>query len=158
MAQLRPNGTFAISGWYAINCRLPDEPAKPRPDWFFNVATADGSFALTPKKAPITDIHGSATISPMLVDLKEFRGNTLGGTIIAAGKITPVRPIHYDGVATLYNVEMKTACDVMGYAPKKPIIGQVYLKTSLVGDGFGGPKTPLDTLTAAGEFELVGGN
>jgi hypothetical protein len=160
IAHLRPQGPFAIGGgsWYAINRRLPDEDAKPKPDYFFRVSTAGGAFALTEHKVPLTDIHADATVSPMLIDIAHLRAKALDGTVLASTKITPVRPVIYEGTATFYNINLQTASRDLELTLKKPLMGQMYLKVSASGNGPGGTRWPLQAFAADGEFQIANGN
>jgi hypothetical protein len=158
IAQLRPTGSFAIGGWYAINRKLPEETARPKPDYFFRVSTAGGAFALTDRMAPLTDIRADATVSPMLVDIVRLRGKTLGGEVIAATQFTPGKPMRYAGVATFYNVNLDTAWQELGMPMKSPLTGAAYFKIRGSGIGRGGTISPLQAVAADGEFEIVDGN
>ncbi|HZK79651.1 MAG TPA: hypothetical protein VFC46_01255, partial [Humisphaera sp.] len=158
VAQLRPTGPFAISGWYAINRKLPGEIARPKGDYFFRVSTAGGAFALTDRMAPLTDIRADATVSPMLVDIVRLRGKTLGGEVIAATQFTPGHPMRYAGMATFYNVNLETAWRELGPPTKAPLAGVAYFKIRGSGVGRGGTISPLQAVAAEGEFEIVDGN
>lgn len=160
VAQLRPTGPFMVGGgsWYAINRQLPGEVAKPKPDFFFRVASAKGAFALTDRKGPLTSIRGQATVSPMMVDIKNLRGDFLGGTVIASGRVTPIRPVYYDGVVTFYNVNLDAARRQLALVGKMPVVGQMYLKSHVSGIGRGGGLTPIEAFAAEGEFDAVDGN
>ena len=158
IAQLRPAGSYAITGWYAINRKLPTGPPKPKPDYFFRVSTADGTFLLTDHRVSLSSMHADATISPMLVNIGSLRGETLGGTMMAAVKITPVRPVSYDGVLTLYNVNAERVFHDFEITLKKPLVGQAYVKVHATGSGRDGPVSPLKTLAMDGELAIVNGN
>jgi hypothetical protein len=158
IAQLRPSGPFAIAGWYGINRKMPDAVARPKADYFFRVSTAGGAFALTPNKAPLTDIRADATVSPMLVDISHLRGKIFGGEVIASTKITPVHPVHYDAAATFYNINLGKAWQELGGVEKSPLLGIAYFKTRVSGSGPGGNVSPLQSIAADGEFEIVNGN
>jgi hypothetical protein len=158
--QLRPSGPFIIGGgsWFGINVPVPGRPEKSKPDFFFRISSTKGAFALTDHQAPLTAIRGDATVSPMLVDITNLRGEFLGGTVIASGKVTPVLPVHYDASGTFYNVNLALAQRQLGVNMQKPLVGQMYLKANVSGYGKGGPQTPLKSLAANGEFEIVEGN
>ncbi|HWE02076.1 MAG TPA: AsmA-like C-terminal region-containing protein [Tepidisphaeraceae bacterium] len=158
IAQLRPTGSFAISGWYGINRKLPGEAKRPKADYFFRVSTAGGAFALTDHKAPLTDIRADATVSPMLIDITRLRGKTLGGELIASSQIAPVRPVHYQGNATFYNVNLEKAWNALGMPTKAPLLGTAYFKIRISGVGAGADISPLRSIAANGEFEVVDGN
>ncbi len=160
IAQLRPSGAFSIGAgsWYAINRKQPGEKLKPKADYYFRVATAGGAFALTPHKAPVTNIVADATVSPMRVNIPRFRGDALGGTLIAVVDITPVKPVTYTGLVTLYNVDLQKAAHDLEMKPKKPIVGKAYVKTRVLINGAGGPKPPLQSLAMDGEFQIVNAN
>lgn len=162
IAQLRPVGTFAVGGesWYAINRRLPGEMLKPKPDYFFRVSTAGGAFALTSHKIPVTDIHGDATVSPMLINVTRFRGRALDGLMDADAKITPSLPVRYQGNLGLYNIDLaKLSADFdLREGTRGPVRGKGFLKTRVAGAGRNGAIPPMNSLTAAGEFEVIDGN
>lgn len=160
IAKLRPSGAFAIGGgsWYAINRKLRGEPAKPKSDFFFRISTAGGAFALTKSKAPLTAIFADATVSPLMVDITRLRAKALGGAVMAHARITPGRPLHYEGVATFYNARLTQAWKDLGIHPAKPVTGVAYVKIHASGFGRGGRIKPMQTLAADGEFEIVDGN
>jgi hypothetical protein len=160
VAQLRPSGSFAIGGgsWYAINRKLSGETAKPKPDYFFRVSTSAGAFHLTDHKFPLTNIKGDATVSPMLVNITALRGQCFGGTAVATAKITPVKPVHYEGLATFYNANLEMASRQLELKLKKPLIGQMYLQAQVSGVGKDGPSKPIESFSAEGELEVVQGN
>ena len=142
--------------WFAVNRKLPGRAIKAKPDYFFRVSTTDGNFSLTNHLIPLTHIRGNATVSPMMVDIPNIRGQAVGGTIIASGKITPIRPVFYQGTVTLYNADLNQTTVALGARLSKPLLGTGYLKTQISCYGPGGNRSPLKTLAAAGEFEVAG--
>ena len=66
---------------------------------------------ITDHPAPLTAIRGDATVSPMLVDITNLRGDFLGGTVIGIRKSNArCHPVHYEATAfAFYNVNLALA-------------------------------------------------
>lgn len=158
--QLRPTGTFVVGGgsWYAINRWLPGAAHRPRADFFIRLSTAGGAFALTPHKAPLTEITGDATISPLMVRIESLRGSVFGGTVMGSARIVPVSPTHYDAAATFYNANLQRVWQELNIDLKKPVTGVAYLKAYATGAAGGGTEAALKSLKADGELQVVDGN
>jgi hypothetical protein len=162
IAQLRPTGPFDIGGgsWYAINCKHPGEWPPPKADYFFRITTTQGAFALYDAKVPLLNIHADSTVSPMSVDIPHFKADVFDGTLTATTRITPVRPVRYEGTATLYNVNLDKASAAVEPPGGKGgrLSGRGFANARLSGIGPGGARTPKQLFTGGGEFEILGGD
>ncbi|HWE96999.1 MAG TPA: hypothetical protein VG269_23760 [Tepidisphaeraceae bacterium] len=162
IAQLRPTGAFDVGGgsWYAINRKHWGEWPPPKPDYFFRVATTQGTFALYDAKIPLQNIHGDATISPMSIEIPHFKADVFEGTVTSTARITPVRPVRYDGSVLLYNVNLDKASAAVAPPDGKGgrLSGRGFAKAHLAGGGPGGTRTPKQLFAGDGEFEVLGGD
>jgi hypothetical protein len=163
VAQLRPEGAFEVGAgsWYATNRPRKDEPwRKLAPDLFLHVSTDGGSFLVTPYQIPLNDIHGDSTISPLATEISHFEAKTLGGTAAAVGRFACGRPFFFNGQVQLRDIDLKqfgAAFDLKGPVRSR-LSGIAYANIALGGESAGGARTPLEALTAAGEFQILRGD
>ncbi|MDB5304257.1 MAG: AsmA family, partial [Phycisphaerales bacterium] len=162
IAQLRPTGPFDIGGgsWYAINIRRPGETVKPKADYFFHVSTTQGAFAVYEGRVPLKNIHGDSTISPLLIDIPQFRADSFEGSVTATAKITPTRPVRYDGQLLLYDVNLDKASAIIHPPDGKrdQLSGRGFANLHISGGGPDAAHTARQLFAADGEVEIINGD
>ncbi|MDB5353882.1 MAG: AsmA family [Phycisphaerales bacterium] len=162
IAQLRPTGPFDVGGesWYAINLRRPGEILKPKPDYFFHVSSTRGAFAVHEGRVPLLNIHGDSTVSPMAIDIPKFQADSFDGTVTASVKITPTRPVRYDGKLLLYNVDLDKASAAVQPPDGKrnQLTGRGFADLHITGGGPDGAHTPRQLFAADGDIEIINGD
>jgi uncharacterized protein involved in outer membrane biogenesis len=169
---LRPVGTFTVGrdSWYAVTkveppLRARTDPAEPprtpphrKGDWYFSVATDDGSFTLTRHRIELTHMTGDATVSNMVIDIRRLEADVFGGRLSGTTQITPGGDTRYQGRAFLRGADLS--------AVSKTFILPETTSAKLTGVGnldmeFTGSRpdhgSALDALRAAGEFEVFRG-
>jgi uncharacterized protein involved in outer membrane biogenesis len=172
IGRLRPVGTFTVGrdSWFAVTrveppLRAKTDPAEPprtpphrKGDWFFSVATDDGSFTLTKHRVELNHMTGDATVSNMLVDIRRLEADVFGGRLSGTTQITPGGATQYQGRAFLRGADLS--------AVSKTFILPETSSAKLTGVGnldveFAGQRpdngSALDALRAAGEFEVFRG-
>ena len=171
---LRPVGPFTVGrdSWFAVTKVEPDlrirtDPAAPprtppsrKSDWYFSVATDSGSFTLTDDRIPLTNMTGDATVSNLLIDVRRLEADTLGGKLTGTVQITPGRETKYQGRAYLRGVDLDAVSKVYILPETKDakLTGEGNLDVEFAGVDPDDGRSPLDTLRAAGEFEVLGGH
>lgn len=160
---LRPTGPFTVGGgsWYAMNRPSRDEPGqKLKADFFVRLIGDGGCFAITNYKIPLTDIHGDATLAPLMVDISHFDAKSLGGTAVAVGKIVPGKPFLYQGEINVRDADLRQLASAISLREpaRSRLSGIGYARMQLAGAGKGGGKTFADQLTANGEVEILHGD
>ena len=171
---LRPVGLFAVGrdSWFAVTRVEPDlrirtDPAAPprtppgrKSDWYFSVATDAGSFTLTEDRIPLTNMAGDATVSNLLIDVRRLEADVLGGRLTGTVQITPGSNLKYQGRAYLRGVDLEAVSKVYIVPETKDarLTGEGNLDIRFAGARPSGGRSPLDTLQAAGEFEVLRGH
>jgi hypothetical protein len=162
VAQLRPTGPFEVGGgsWYAINLRRPGEMLKPKADYFFHVSSTRGAFAVYEGRVPLVNIHGDSTVSPMAIDIPKFQADSFDGTVTANAKITPARPVRYDGKLLIYNVDLDKASAAVRPPDGKrnQLTGRGFANLHITGGGPDGVHAPRELFAADGEIEIINGD
>ena len=170
---LRPVGPFTVGrdSWYAVtkvdpNPRVRPDPASPprtspgrKSDWYFSVATDNGSFTLTDDRIPLTRMTGDATVSNMLIDVRRLEADVLGGRITGTLQVTPGGKRAYQGKAYLRGIDLEAVSKVYILPESKDarLTGEGNLDLTFSGAKPPPGESPLSTLSANGEFEVLGG-
>jgi hypothetical protein len=171
LAELRPEGTFAIgNGRLTLNYRLP-QSGKPKPadDFAFDISS-DGSaaFSVTKRRIPITNVRGKATVDNLAIivgtdGLKPsiIQGRCMEGDVSLHMKIIPRSgraPAHFQGEAWVRDINVALLCNVFDLRDGEVSRagGKGYLHTNFSLDGSGGKTPPSETLRADGEAEILG--
>jgi hypothetical protein len=168
VAALRPRGPFIIGGgsWYAINRPHPDDARrKLKSDFFIRLIGDGGSFTVTNKLIPLTDIQGEATLTPMSIDIKRFDSKSLGGRAWASGQIAPgqrdeKRPFLYRGRTELRHIDLAELGKLLAMKDSGRMRLSGFGSSSLQISGVGGPigRDALQTFKADGEVQIVRGD
>jgi len=168
VAALRPHGPFIIGGgsWYAINRPQPnDARRKLKTDSFIRLIGDGGSFTVTNKLIPLTDIQGEATLTPMSINIQRFDSKSLGGRAWASGQIAPgqvdeKRPFLYRGRAELRHIDLSELGKLLAMKDSGRVKFSGFGACSLDIAGVGGPtgKAALDSFTADGEVQVIRGD
>ena len=163
VAQLRPTGPFVVGGgsWYALNRPPTDHPdEKLKPDFFINLSGDGGSFAVSKYKVPLTDIRGEATLAPLAVHVREFDAKSTGGTVWAAGLITPGRPWLYEGHSQARDIDLRQLAQALplGETVRQRLSGRGYADMKLSGGSSDPWQSAADKLIADGELEVLHGD
>lgn len=163
VAQLRPTGSFVVGGgsWYALNRPPSDRPeAKLKPDFFISLSGDGGSFAVSKYRVPLTDIQGEATLTPLAVHIRTFDAKSTGGTVWAAGLITPGRPWLYDGHAQARDIDLRQLAQALplGETVRQRLSGQGYADLKLSGGSSDPRRSAADKFAADGELEILHGD
>ncbi len=163
VTSLQPEGPFVIGGgsWFAINRPPRYEPwVKFKPDFYIKLAGDGGSFAVKPYNVPLSEIQGQAKIAPMSVEISGFRAKSLGGEAWADGQIVPGKPFLYNGKIDVRDADMSALAQLIPVndSVKQRLTGTAGVSMHVAGTGKGGPKPPLATLIADGEWEILHGD
>jgi hypothetical protein len=171
---LRPVGPFSVGrdSWYAVTkvdsdprarTDLAAPPATPpgrKSDWYFSVSTDAGSFTLTKDRIPLTNLTGDATVSNMLIDVRRLEADVLGGKITGAVQVTPGSDMKYQGRAYLRGIKLDEVSKVYILPETREAkltgVGNMNIEFAGVRPHDGG--SPLETLRAKGEFEVLRGH
>ena len=128
-------------------------------EYFFAISTDRGVFHLLDGRLPLTAMRGDATVSPLSVRIERLDANLLGGTVTGALDVTPGKPRAYVGKASFRDVDLAAvgvALDLSA-AQRKKLSGRAYVNAEFAGLFPGKGRSAADTLRAAGEFEVLGG-
>ena len=154
---LRPVGPFVIGrdSWFAVT-KL--DTGKRKGDWFFSVSTDAGSFTLTERRIELLNMTGDATVSNMLVDVRRLEADVLGGRLTGTVRVTP-KTLKYDGRAFLRGVDLEAVSKlyILPETSDAKLSGRGNLDVEFAGSPKEGD-SKLDTLRAAGEFEVFRGH
>jgi hypothetical protein len=158
---LAPAGEFPVTGRMAIDPK--GEPGR-RATYDFGVTSNRGSFAVSPKRIPITNIRGDArvareTIEVGTVAVNNFDGDALGGTVSAKATFITTPPRSYAGTGSLRDVKLEELAPYFGNASdeqKQKLVGRAFANVELSGDLQ--KETALDSLLGRGRFEVFDGN
>jgi len=171
LAELRPQGTFAVgNGRLTLNYRVP-QSGKPKPadDFAFDISS-DGSASLsvTARKVPITKVRGKVTLDNLGIvigtdGLKPaiLEGRCMEGDVSLHMNVRPrsdTEPAHFQGEAWLRDINVASLCNMFGIRDGQVSRsgGKGYLHATFSLDGSGGKKKPTQTLRAVGEAEILG--
>jgi uncharacterized protein involved in outer membrane biogenesis len=171
--RLRPVGTFTVGrdSWYAVTkveppLRARTDPAEPprtpphrKGDWFFSVATDDGSFTLTKHRIELNHMTGDATVSNMVIDVRRLEADVFGGRLSGTTQITPGGSTKYQGRAFLRGADLTAVSKtfILPEMTNAKLTGVGNLNIEFAGERPRDGSSPLDALRAAGEFEVFRG-
>jgi hypothetical protein len=169
IASLQPAGLFEIGGgsFWRINRVPPADdgtpPAKPRKsDWFFGISTDGGSLTLAKAANLVLDnIHGDATVSPMLIDVTRLECALLGGTGTATGKVLPRKPFTIEnGRVAIREVDLAQLARMLRPEnPSERLVGRGFLNATFAGSTLKEAQLKPDVaLTGGGEFQIIQGD
>jgi hypothetical protein len=169
IASLQPAGLFEIGGgsFWRVNRVPPADdgtpPAKPRKsDWYFGISTDGGSIRFA-KASNLTleNIHGDATVSPMLIDISRLECSILGGSATATGKILPKKPFTIEnGRVAVRDLDLaQLAHKLRPDNPSERLVGRGFLNAAFAGSTLKEAQLKPDVaLTGRGEFEVIQGD
>ena len=155
---LAPSGEFPVSGTFDVD---PARPAGERAQYDLIVTSETGTFALTPKRIPITNIRGEAIVrreGPIgVVDIRSFDGDSLAGTVSAKVTFLTTKPRSYAGTASAREINLAelTKFFELPEKEKHKLVGRGFANVELSGDME--KETALDSLLGHGRIEVFDG-
>ncbi|MDQ3439823.1 MAG: hypothetical protein M3478_05680 [Planctomycetota bacterium] len=155
---LAPSGEFPVSGTFDIDRA---RPAGQRAQYDLIVSSDTGTFALTPKRIPVTNIRGDAIVrreGPVgIVDIRSFDGDALAGTVSAKVTFITTKPRSYVGTASLREINLAelTKFFELPEKEKHKLVGRGFANVELSGDME--KDTALDSLLGRGRIEAFDG-
>jgi hypothetical protein len=159
--QLRPSGTWFVTGFFARRKGLP--PGE-KPEYRFDIRTDDGAGSISPKRIPLTGVKAEIVVTPPLVDVRRIDARSLGGTVVARGTVVPGKgaAMTYEGQGWIRNVDVKALGTLLSKDGKEPKRlsgrGNANVRVSGTGKDLEGRFTAADTVQAAGRFEILNGD
>ncbi len=161
LAQLLPAGAFAVDGseytYQSLRAGGFNSPA----DYSFHVSSEHGVFNLSEYQIPLTELRGESTITPAQITIPQISANVLGGTVVAKGKVSPKKPMQYDGTISISDLDLEKLGKQLKLRAAKhgKMNGLAYANVTIQSapiDASTQPaKTALGRLTADGEFEII---
>jgi hypothetical protein len=156
---LRPVGPFVVGrdSWFAVS---KVATGRRKGDWYFSVSTDAGSFTLTEDRIELLHMTGDATVSNMLIDVRRLEADVLGGKLTGTVQVTPGGARQYQGRAYLRGVDLAAVSKVYILPETRGarLSGVGNLNIEFAGEKKKDGTAPLDTLRAAGEFEVFRGH
>jgi hypothetical protein len=159
--ELRPSGTWFVTGWFARRRGLP--PGE-KPDFRFDIRADDAAGDVSKKHFPLTGVRAQIVATPQLVDIKRIDALSLGGRAIAEGYVVPGKgaAMRYDLHGWVRDVDMKALGTLVSKEHKQPkrLSGKGSANVHVWGTGkdLAGRFTAADTVKADGRFEIVDGD
>ena len=156
---LAPAGEFPVSGEWDIDLdQLPGQRAQ----YDLVVSSDAGTFNVTPKRIPITNIRGDAIVRREglvgIVDIRSFDGDSLAGTVSAKAQFITTKPRSYAGTASLREINLAelTKFFELPEKDKHKLVGRGFANVELSGEME--KETAMDSLLGRGRIEVFDGD
>ena len=156
---LAPAGEFTVSGEWDVD--LDQLPGR-RAQYDLVVSSDTGTFNVTPKRIPITNIRGDAIVRREglvgIVDIRNFDGDSLAGTVSAKAQFITTKPRSYAGTASLREINLAelTKFFELPEKEKHKLVGRGFANVELSGEME--KETALSSLLGRGRIEVFDGD
>jgi hypothetical protein len=115
-------------------------------------------------RIPLTDVRAQIVVTPTLVDIPRIDAKSLGGTVVARGRVIPGKgaAMTYDGQGWIRNVDVRALGKLVSKDGKEPKRlsgrGNANVRVSGTGKDLEGRFTAADAVRATGRFEILDGD